>query len=394
MVAENQQVKIYRMARGFKVFLAIGMPLLVTLFGWVMIEVLSEGSTKHSFVELTFLVMISFGCILLFVYIWVLTFIWRLEIHPDKIRDAGLFKTKEIRIDDVKGFRVHQGSQLYIYPQSSNTKKIGASLYIERKSELLEWLDENFKNLDFEDYKEEVEQVLHNPKLGDNENDRLEALEKTKKVARIINGMGLALTLWALFIQEPYQYVMLLLILLPFAVIGVVRYYKGALTLDGNEKSAIPHVTIAFIFPCLGLLLRAVFDFNIFEWKNFWIPFIIIASLFYLLGALSSKGEKNRIVNLIVLIFFAATYGFGAIITLNGILDRTQPSIYRAQILNKRISSGNHTSYYFKLSSWGPRNESNEIDVDKTKYNQYEIGNSVSVVLKKGSLGIPWYYVW
>jgi hypothetical protein len=78
---------------------------------------------------------------------------------------------------------------------------------------------------------------------------------------------------------------------------------------------------------------------------------------------------------------------------LNGILDRSAPSVYQAQVNAKRICSGRHTSYNLKLSQWGPRKESKEVDVGKSVYNKHEVGDIVGVIVREGRFGIPWYYV-
>jgi hypothetical protein len=95
---------------------------------------------------------------------------------------------------------------------------------------------------------------------------------------------------------------------------------------------------------------------------------------------------------LFILLFFFG-YGYGAVVTTNCYYDESIPDHQQAEIINKRISSGKTTSYYFELTPWQDQKESLEYSVSKDLYNQLEIGDSVNVYLKTGLYNIPWVIV-
>jgi hypothetical protein len=86
-------------------------------------------------------------------------------------------------------------------------------------------------------------------------------------------------------------------------------------------------------------------------------------------------------------------YAYGFIITTNSVFDTAQPEYYKAKILDKRISSGKSTSYYFELSSWGPQSQNDEVMVNRELYNEKEVGDSALIYFSEGFYKIPYFIV-
>jgi hypothetical protein len=86
-------------------------------------------------------------------------------------------------------------------------------------------------------------------------------------------------------------------------------------------------------------------------------------------------------------------YGYGSIITLNYIYDKSEPEIFNARILSKRISSGKSTTYYFELTPWGQQKEIDEVFVSKELYKRLEENDEVKIYFNKGKFEIPWFTV-
>jgi hypothetical protein len=93
------------------------------------------------------------------------------------------------------------------------------------------------------------------------------------------------------------------------------------------------------------------------------------------------------------LVLFFVGYTFGAIITVNGHFDHSEPETFHAKILDKHISSGKTTTYYLTLSSWGPFEENTDVTVTSDQYESFYPGNEVIVYQHPGVFRIPWYYV-
>lgn len=331
-----------------------------------------------------------------FIYALFSVFKSRIEIYPDRIRDVGLFGTTDIPINEISGFRVvptQYVRTLLILPKEPKTKKINSALIVEHQVDLLAWLNQNFTNLDAVQTQDEMKQVLQDSRLGETEEQRRWVLERARIWAKILNNLGILVMFWAFLWPRPYPCVIWTLIILPVVALGFARYFDGALKFDTNKGSAFPNIASVFLLPCLALTLRAFTDFNILAWNKFWLPFAGVSLSLYLLTLLLATDVRKRIVAIIMPAIFCACYGYGTVISLNGILDRSRPTVYKARVINRHISTGKHTSYYLKLSAWGPRKEEKDVDVGKSVYGRHGIGDQVDVVVRDGWMEILWFRV-
>lgn len=320
----------------------------------------------------------------------------RFEIYADSVRDVGVFRTRELQISGIKGFRIEAnryGKSLCLEPKDPESKKIKAAMVFDREPELLDWLNRNLTNLDARDYQDELTQVAGDTRLGESPEERLGLLSRARLCTRIMTGLAVGVLLWAFFYPEPYDYVIWTAAAFPFVALGVLHYFKGAVKFDCAKNSAFPSIAPAFLLPALGLAVRAFIDFNILGWGNFWQPFGACSLSLFALVFLIARDVRQKIATAVLLLVFCALYGAAAVVCLNGILDTSTPAFYKAKVLEKRISRGKHTSYYLKLSPWGPRTTKEDVDVGKNAYNRHQVGDAVDVVVRKGRLEIPWFFI-
>lgn len=93
------------------------------------------------------------------------------------------------------------------------------------------------------------------------------------------------------------------------------------------------------------------------------------------------------------MLMFGGIYAYGLLITTNVVFDESEPRVYKAKILDKRISSGKTTTYYLELDKWGPQEEVDDVSVAKDIYNAKEIGDTAIVYFNHGLYEIPYYIV-
>jgi hypothetical protein len=86
-------------------------------------------------------------------------------------------------------------------------------------------------------------------------------------------------------------------------------------------------------------------------------------------------------------------YGYGAVVTLNCMYDKSEPKTFNATILDKRISSGKSTTYYLELTPWGQQKEIDEVSVSKDLYNNLNKNDKVNIYYMQGKFDIPWFEV-
>lgn len=386
--------QLYRTSKGWRIFFFIFMPPLICLMTWLMIYSFVGNDIKGLSVRIVFFLM-GLGFDIFLIYAIVSIAKYRVEVFSDKIVEIGVFKKKEIMLKNIDGFRIlpmqYINQVQFIYKDTKKKKNI--TLMMNDSNVFLQWLNSSIRNLDAEDYEKEVKTILSNEELGMTEEQRAYSFERAKKFASFLNILSIATMLWVLFRPQPYEIAIWTMILFPILAISSSKLFPGLIKFDESKKGAYPSVAAAFLMPGIALSLRALLDWDILSWQNFWVPFAIISICLLFLLLWFFKELRNKYGYAILLLCFCAVYGYGATISLNGINDKSTTISYSAEIINKRISTGKNTSYYLKLSPWGPRTSSKDVSVSKGFYNSVQIKDSTKVHVKKGTLNIPWFFL-
>jgi hypothetical protein len=78
---------------------------------------------------------------------------------------------------------------------------------------------------------------------------------------------------------------------------------------------------------------------------------------------------------------------------MNAHFDTSSAQIYRAEVIDKHISTGKGKTPYLRLSAWGPRGNSGNVAVSRSLYESANIGSEVCLSLREGAFDMPWYSV-
>jgi hypothetical protein len=82
----------------------------------------------------------------------------------------------------------------------------------------------------------------------------------------------------------------------------------------------------------------------------------------------------------------------GLLLFLNGRLDRSPPNDVSATVIRKIAPIGYRQAQYgLVVSSWRPGRSSEVLNVGSRVFEHATTGKSVTVELRKGYLGLPWY---
>ncbi|MCX2745494.1 hypothetical protein OO013_16560 [Mangrovivirga sp. M17] len=387
-------MKEYKIAKGWAIFIYLFSPVLLGLFGWVLSLPFQEEnfSPNASWI----IIPVSIAMIVLIIYGLAETYKGKLLIQNDRIIYISTFYKRILTIDEVKGYTVNE-QYIFVEPKSKNKKRIKISKYTGGYGEILFWFSLRFPDLDKVNTFEEEQDILSNETYGESLEIREDRLQKARKTSRVINWLAGLSSFWIIFYPTPYQFAILAGILIPITGLIAVKLSNGLIHIDEKKGSAYPSVIYSFIFPPLGIMLRAILDFNIFDFSNVWLPTFLITVIFLILLLNKQKQitikDKTNFITIACLTLFLFAYSIGVVIQYNCYYDNSQAKIYTAKILNKRISSGRSTTHYLELSSWGPQKEIEEISVDKKLYSKVNIGEQVTVNFKKGNLNIPWLVV-
>lgn len=342
-----------------------------------------------------FLLGISLTMIVLCILGTIEYFIGQVILKNDIIVHKYVGGTRELNKSEIASFRIVPGHSISFLPTpASGKKKIKLSVYFDELPKLLEWACENLKFDNVDEIQKEENEVLEDKDLGFTKQQRIEALEQANKSFRPVELTGYVLLVWSLFFPSfEYSYLAISLAVYPWIIVAIVKIQKGAIRFDGKEGGKVPKAASPFLLVCIAILVRALLDFHLINIYAMIFPALLIGTI--LTGALffAAKDLRKKL-GIVVLTFIACLfYGYGAAVLGNSLLDDSHPQLYDVKILEKRVSSGKHTSYYIKLTSWGPMKTDDEVDVGKSFYSQVSIGDTIQTRLRPGKLGVMWFTV-
>jgi hypothetical protein len=385
----------YKISKGWAIFIYITVPLLIALFGWMLIMPFVTGS-ENDMKTLWILGPISLGMIALMVVGLLETIKGKFVIDNNKIFTVSTFSNRQLMFNEIKGYRI---TDKYIFIESNNKqkKRIKVSTYFGNLNEITEWLSEHYSDLDTIQAIQEKEEILNNEEFGWTTEQREEKLIKAQKIAKILNWTGGLIGAWTLFLAYPYEYAIIASIALPIICVIVLKYFNGLIRIDERKDTAYPTIFLAIFAASIGLCLRGLLDYNIFDYSKIWTPSILIVLTYIAVLTIGNKELKFKkakdYFTILVFSIFMFGYGYGAVITLNCMFDKSEPETFNATILSKRISSGKHTTYYIELTPWGLQNEIDEVSVSKDLYNKLDQNDKVNIYFMNGQFGIPWFQV-
>lgn len=387
-------MKEYKIAKGWAIFIWVMAPVLIGLFGFLAVMPFIADEINMTLVLI--LTPISIGMLTLMVFGLIDVYKCRLIIQEDRLVSNGVFKSKNLKFEEIKGYTVNE-QYIFVEPNTKEKKRIKISQYIGGYNEILLWLSKNYLDLNIINEPVEEQEILNNESIGWSKENREEKLSNARKISKIINWLGGLSFAWTLFYPKPYDYAVLSAFIIPIVALIAVKLSRGLIRIDKKDGSAYPSTIFAFIFPSLGLMLRSFLDYDIFDYSNVWIKAVLVTAAFLFILLFNQKEitfkKKQDYLTVTSLLMFLFAYGFGAVIYLNCNLDKSEPQHYTATILDKRISSGKYTSYYLKLTAWGQQKEIDEVSVGKGLYNRVDIDNEINIYFRNGKLEIPWFIV-
>jgi hypothetical protein len=95
----------------------------------------------------------------------------------------------------------------------------------------------------------------------------------------------------------------------------------------------------------------------------------------------------------VILCILSLLYGYGVALQLNALLDFRPEDVYRVAVQDKSVTRGKSTAYVLKLRPWGPIEKPNSVRVTSSMYAGVRPGEVIHVVLKRGALGVKWYFI-
>lgn len=384
----------YRIAKGWKIFVAIFSVIFLVLGILLFGHAFFESAAGPRFLG------IIFG--LIFIPTSILAYLdsmrTRLVIDDYSLTMYRAFSSRTLLLTEITGYRKGEKNTLFLIPKSENLKALRLSNidYWERKDAFMTWLTEKYPDADVLEREAETRQIMENENFGQTMEDREVYLKKAVQVAKVANIVAIALAIWALMYPRPYEYVMIVLLATPWAGIVITWYFKGLMRLNPRKGSPYPSVAWLIFVPAACLLLRAMLDFDLYDYRKVWLPVACLANILTVVVLAVCKEvivEKDRLIAAIAIFSIAFIYSYGGIVMTNCYHDRSVSEELRVEVKGKRISTGKSTNYYLRLAPWGRFAGEEEVRVARLFYDSTQTGEQVNIHLKKGKWGIPWFWI-
>ncbi len=319
----------------------------------------------------------------------------RFIIGSDHITGINPLSTRTLKFEDILGYKIERNG-IYIIPKNPSHKKIKTSTYIEKADQITAWLASTFTDLNQQEFTDHEKSILNDDSLGLSQHTREHRLAEARRIAKITNAAGFVLFLWITFYPVFYTVVLSIGIAYPIVIIILLYIYRGLLKVDERPNSAYPSVATGFIMAGLSLSLRALFDFNILEFKQLWITTGTLAACVIILILIATRFPEFKSIHdyfaILTFIILAYAYSFGAYTISNCLFDNSDPEYYQTKVIQKEISKGRSTTYYIIVASWHNAERFEKVTVSAEEYNEATIGSDIAIAEMKGLFGTPWYF--
>ncbi len=315
-------------------------------------------------------------------------------LFADRISIEDVTGTKEFYRRELRGWRLLRTSPVCLLLQPSDkgirSVKIGLTFPIDEQFE--EWL-EPLPCLDAEETAASEKEIADDQRLSESPSDRALALARGKRRGRYLTGISIVICIWAILYPAPYLPLMVALLFLPWIGLEIVRRSGGLFRIDERLNDAHPSVATAVIFPPMALLLRSVLDYNVLQSTRAVVLYAAVGGALVLIAMRFDPTLRLKKFSVVAFCLIGLAYGFGAVIEINILLDRSAGTRYSAIVQGKHVSHGKRTTYHLKLEPWGPETKPNDLEVHRATYDPIACGDVAVLTVRKGALGVNWYYL-
>jgi hypothetical protein len=320
----------------------------------------------------------------------------RVTISPDSVELVEWSRPRRLLREQIRGFRVvplqYGQSLVELEPRHPGGRKLRIYSTFRVDAAFRAWLS-TLPDLDAEDRERAHAELLASPALGATAPERERTIAATRRMTRALNVVASASAAWALFYPRPYlPAVATCAAMVPLALL-LALLRRGQISLEGGRNDPRAQLIPALFLPGFALVLRAMLDVQLLRYA----PAIGIAAAGGVLACLlllaSDPRLRGRAWVLLLMAPFLALHPYGAAVLADRLLDRSEDRRYEAEVLERSVSTGKVTTYNLRLGPWGPRDRPESVEVSRRVYDRVDRGAIVSVVVRDGALGMPWYVV-
>jgi len=219
------------------------------------------------------------------------------------------------------------------------------------------------------------------------------ALRWPRRVARVLNGLALGVSLWTFLWPRPYPMAVASAFILPVLAVVAAAAWPGLVTIDERRNDPRPSVGLAFLGPGMVLALRALLDVNLVATADLVAPGVAAGLALGGAAVLADGTLRRRRWAPLLIACLTVGWGYGAVVQADVLLDHAAPTRHLVTVTAKRLASGKDHRRLLVLQPWGPISEHREVSVSTAVFRAVEPGQEVQAELHPGALGVAWYVV-
>ena len=215
-----------------------------------------------------------------------------------------------------------------------------------------------------------------------------------RKLAKALNGAGVAAFAWAWLFPHPYGALVAALAAVPWLAVIFVSRSGGRYRILARRKDPHPGLGALVLLPGLALAILAIDHVHLIDRKPALGAAAIGGLAFTFVLVIVDPTLRERRAMLVVLLLLMGAYAYGATVQTDALLDATPAKVIVVSVVGKWDFYGRYVrNWYIQLAPWGPRREVSDVSVRRALYDFAKIGDTVCVHLRPGALWMPWYYV-
>ena len=390
-----QSLMEYRIATGQKIFFLFLAA--AALFGGIYLLIHAVGNPIQTLSVFKLVTGIALIVVAVILYLEAIRQRLTIDEFSRSLTATNFYSSRTILLEEIEGYQ-YGAKEVFTIVLKNGGKTLRVPQGLGSRKELIAWIVERYDDLDVRWREMETGVLLENEQFGATAEDRQSRLESAKWIDKCSTIIAFVLFFWALIYPKPYELLMILLLALPWIGVFVTWRFNGLLKLYKKKSSPYPSVVFLLVFSILGLAIRSLFGYHLYEFpKSIWSLFLIstVLATIVVVGACwkAITGETRKTLILVCIVVLSGIYSFSALVFSNCYYDKSAPAVWRVEVLDKRISRGKSTSYYLTLSPWGRFEEGKEVTVSKSFFGGVNVRDSVNVYLKKGKWDLRWYWV-
>jgi Leucine-rich repeat (LRR) protein len=235
------------------------------------------------------------------------------------------------------------------------------------------------------------------------------SLACARRISDILIWVSFAICFVAIFSSPEFSagsifYLLLVsfLVGLPLIAVGLAIRWKDYFCIIKVNDYVVDRtldLVIPFALSSATLALFASAKINTFDWQRV----LLFGVIFGLTAGLATLGDSSsftlgrnspKVWAYTKRLFFSVLWGIGVTIYFNQLFDKGHPTIFQAPITEKITEYHSGVRYHrLRIGPWGPKTDSEKIDIPFNIYNTVSVGQAICVKLYRGALTARWYQV-